>query len=555
MLPIMTEDLSAVVAIDQVLGSTAFSEIGQAYFAVQDPRSKLLAIGGMPGHPNWIGNAIHWQSPPAPGWYRVGIYEPETLRCVHTFALTFPVNTFAFHPELPILAIGLGSYDGGFAYEGELIMLDLTTGHTVSVLDETRDIGQLRWLDSQRLHTTLAVRTEWEEEQLGGQGQQTELVVADWSSVTDRTLHIDDADCLVIDDYVSDMTTIAAAEQILADWASHAGRRRDERNRVWAVEALTDGRILAGSSRMTAECWGRTGELFWSVPTRGIGCQFVVHPSQQTVITSTWAGFMDESHVWQKNTKIERLSLAGGAASLICDLEDESVMTNDVEGRIAIRQQSRGGRVATMLTPNGDPAGDVELSGRTAPGLFFNIRRSPDLLILSYYKTRPRATAPLMDESWVVRLDVERCRDERLFPFGWEPEHISKIFGGPGVFLDGDEPAIVHGCHLWNQAGMIPGNSLIARRSYPDGRVRWVHADDNQVTAIDRIKDTIYATLNSGELLALDARTGHVLGRQLLRVDGHRVVPISLSTEPRGTIVVGTMDGRILRGSALIRAI
>src|SRR6476659_1458999 len=108
MLPIMTEDLSDVVAIDQVLGSTAFSEIGQAYFAVQDPRSKLLAIGGMPGHPNWIGNAIHWQSPPAPGWYRVGIYEPETLRCIHTFAVTFPVNTFDWTTRSLAAQVGVG---------------------------------------------------------------------------------------------------------------------------------------------------------------------------------------------------------------------------------------------------------------------------------------------------------------------------------------------------------------------------------------------------------------------------------------------------------------
>ena len=68
----------------------------------------------------------------------VPIYDAGTLRCTHLVRLHWPVNTVAFHPELPLVAIGSGAYDGGWLYEGELTILDLDTGRSVSLLDEER---------------------------------------------------------------------------------------------------------------------------------------------------------------------------------------------------------------------------------------------------------------------------------------------------------------------------------------------------------------------------------------------------------------------------------
>ncbi|WP_037365978.1 hypothetical protein [Amycolatopsis orientalis] len=48
---------------------------------------------------------------------------------------------------------------------------------------------------------------------------------------------------------------------------------------------------------------------------------------------------------------------------------------------------------------------------------------------------------------------------------------------------------------------------------------------------------------NSGEIVALDGRE---LGRQHLQVNGHAVVPLSLSARAPDRLVVGTLDGRVL---------
>src|SRR5205085_9068082 len=52
----------------------------------------------------------------------------------------WPAKAIAFHPVLAIVAIGTGSYDGGYAYEGELLLLNLATGHVVSLLEWPREV-------------------------------------------------------------------------------------------------------------------------------------------------------------------------------------------------------------------------------------------------------------------------------------------------------------------------------------------------------------------------------------------------------------------------------
>ncbi|MFE2520645.1 hypothetical protein [Streptomyces mirabilis] len=41
----------------------------------------------------------------------------------------------AFHPALPLLVADTGSYDGGYFFEGELLLLDLETGMPTSLIE------------------------------------------------------------------------------------------------------------------------------------------------------------------------------------------------------------------------------------------------------------------------------------------------------------------------------------------------------------------------------------------------------------------------------------
>jgi hypothetical protein len=59
----------------------------------------------------------------------------------------------------------------------------------------------------------------------------------------------------------------------------------------------------------------------------------------------------------------------------------------------------------------------------------------------------------------------------------------------------------------------------------------------------------VVVTYNTGELVALRSVDGALVGRSELRVDGHDVVPLSVSLGASGRVLVGTLDGRVLMAS------
>ncbi|MYW97469.1 hypothetical protein G3I59_44385 [Amycolatopsis rubida] len=133
-----------VLTGQQVLGDGRFAEVGEVRLTETDSRTGCVAVGGSLGHPQWAGHSVTSSSEPT-AWNRVGVYRADTLECVHLVSLHWPVNALAFHPELPIPAIGSGAYDGGYFYEGELTVLDLESGRATSLSRERREVTELRW--------------------------------------------------------------------------------------------------------------------------------------------------------------------------------------------------------------------------------------------------------------------------------------------------------------------------------------------------------------------------------------------------------------------------
>lgn len=63
----------------------------------------------------------------------VGVCALGDLSCLALLRTSRPVHTMVFHPTLPLLAIGTGGYDGGYYFEGELLLLDLVSGTASSL--------------------------------------------------------------------------------------------------------------------------------------------------------------------------------------------------------------------------------------------------------------------------------------------------------------------------------------------------------------------------------------------------------------------------------------
>lgn len=159
-----------------VLGAGPFREIGQPRVTANSPNGDLIAVGGHLGRTQWHGRDIGCGS----GSHTLAVYRTDDLTCVHQVTARWPAQSVAFHPTLPLVAIGTGSYDGGWFYEGELLLLDLTTGTAVSLLEHPRQVRQITWRSPQTLDLVLAIPSDADKQPFGTTSLACSISRDDW---------------------------------------------------------------------------------------------------------------------------------------------------------------------------------------------------------------------------------------------------------------------------------------------------------------------------------------------------------------------------------------
>ena len=93
--------------------------------------------------------------------YRLSLYDGNLDHLIGVFDdARYPINDVAFHPSRPLVAIGTGSYDGGWCFEGDLLLWDWESGETFNLLGESREVVKCRFIDDRRLAVLLRPRDE-----------------------------------------------------------------------------------------------------------------------------------------------------------------------------------------------------------------------------------------------------------------------------------------------------------------------------------------------------------------------------------------------------------
>ncbi|MFC5153977.1 hypothetical protein [Streptomyces amakusaensis] len=167
----------ALLHIDQVLGDHPFAEIGEPSLAVADKRRALLAVAGTHTH-HFAGGAP------------VGVYDTGDLVCQTLLRSRYRVHALAFHPTLPLLATGTGRYDGGYFFDGELLLLNLETGESVSAIEHEsgRQVLELEWQNETDLHLLMAPPDDWQDKEAHTHGHTAVVNRPDWNAVDPHSL-------------------------------------------------------------------------------------------------------------------------------------------------------------------------------------------------------------------------------------------------------------------------------------------------------------------------------------------------------------------------------
>ncbi|MFF9867183.1 PQQ-binding-like beta-propeller repeat protein [Streptomyces sp. NPDC013953] len=516
--------------VRRVFGDEPFAQTGEPAVAVVDDRSRLIAVGGDVGWLQWSGDGAADQK-----WtgHRAGVYERDGLRCRHLVQSSYPVRSLAFHPVLPLLAVATGSYDGGYFFEGELLLVDLDTGTVVSALEDWREVRAVEWLSGTALRLVLSPPDDWDNPGAHGQGHTAVVERADWRAVADGAIGA--RELAAPPEPLPVRDSAEEARRLLAELAAAAGLPWSRRRRVWAVEGLEDGRVLAALDGVLAESWLPSGERQWAVGDEQGGRQLVPAAGG----TSVWANSERRgrrSPADRETTRLVRIAVDGGRVLETADPEGPVVLVPG-GGRAVLRplEVPRGRTGRLVLLRSGGPAEGPGVSGFDPFNHAFPVRRAgrPYLLVGS------DPGEPHVDK-WVTALEADGTL-RRLFPHSWAAEEHHG--GGPAVETG---RSLVHAGTVHHGHGLQPGGAYVVRRSLTDGAVRWQYRSDHPATALDTDGATVYVTCNSGSLVALDAGDGSVRWRTELRVGGAPTVGLSLAVAPGDRLLVGTVDGRIL---------
>ncbi|MFI1480892.1 hypothetical protein [Streptomyces sp. NPDC020747] len=154
----------------------AFLGIGDPLLVAHDERRGLLAVAG---------THVHGRTAP------VAVYDSRSFVRRALIRSRFPVHAIAFHPRRPLLAVGTGRYDGGYFFEGELLLLHLKTGEVTSLIEHElgRQILGLEWLDEQSLRVLMAPPDDWRDEAAHEGGNVAVVGRTDWTAIPARSLN------------------------------------------------------------------------------------------------------------------------------------------------------------------------------------------------------------------------------------------------------------------------------------------------------------------------------------------------------------------------------
>lgn len=529
------------VRLLDVLADQPFAEIGRPLHVLDDPAHSVVVAAGTLGHLQWFGYGVGGARE------RVGVYDRGDLTCLQLAAPRWPVNDVAIHPSGRWVAVAAGRYDGGYAFEGELLVLDLHRGTSTSVLDDRRQVCAVRWLDDARLSVELSPHHDdfaaWED--LVGESFEIE---ASWGEVTERSIDLSGTRGRQVP-FTYPRSDSDAAGAALESAAARAGSSWALRRQVWSVAGREDGSVLAACEGVAAERWapeGGAAPAWRRIATAGTGCQLAPLNGTTVLTTVETRAPAGDREAPRRLSEHDVIAVATGdvLASVRPDVASVGVVASGRLGllRPASNGEGRGTPGSMVIDSDGATVARLGVSSYDLFNHWFDITGAPAPLILAGDEPHPHR------DKWVARVDVtpDGPTTRRLFPLEWDSTRAEHLVGGPGAFVDDDHgPAVVHSVEVTAPRG--PAGAFLVRRAYPHGTVRWTAELPGKATSADAADGVVAVTTVNGWLMLLDARTGDPVHAAELQVHDLPVVPLSVSAYGDGRLAVGLLDGRVMR--------
>lgn len=465
--------------------------------------------------------------------------------------LSLPITAVAFHPTDPVIAIGAGSYDGGWMFEGDLVFWDWTADRAWRPFTQTPEVARCAFdASGERLEVMVRPWDEewgWDENPTDPFERFYPLVVdyrpADHGTASEARIgpltgvviaHLD----------LAEAAGRIADDQQLADWFAVASPVR--RGAIWDVAWLDDGRLAA----VHDDCQLEVHDLARGEVRRydGEDSGVAILRASPPIIHVTPSGhargnaqarlmvFADDAlREWRRFDGIYAFSAS---------------TRGQVLGRLDRRSEPGAQRDLLLDTVTGDVR-EIDLGHYDVFNHYLGVDGAPDLYFLQ------GAPPSSHEHKRMCRLRPD-SEVERLWPLlradGGPASHAMECLGhavedGLGAGL------IVAGRH-YDPNPSQAAQGFIYRKPLDADREIWRHATAGSASAIAHLPELslVAAAFLDGALTLFDAATGAIRATGAATIDGFPTVIFAM--DARGdALAVGTFDGRIavLSARALIQ--
>lgn len=479
--------------------------------------------------------------------YRVALYRRGSLIPFAAFDdLRLPVNDVAFSPAGTTVAIGAGSYDGGYLFEGDLVVWNWHTQHAQRLFNDVPEVVRCRY---------------------NATGDQIEAWVRPWDEEWGPPADDPDAafDTLYVVrtrapeaagpatrpvDLELDPTDIAPGDEPPAGAPPPEARLKDwfgidhwtSRGAIHDVAWLDDDRFAVAHDGCQLEIYHRNGERVaaYAGPghgaeiLRGAGAHVHVHVIETTAHPAAFG--RQDSRLYALGDDGLRLARA---------YDGDFTFSATPQGTLLGRQN----RFHLAGTPARDvlldlPAGTerrLDLGHYDCFNHYIGIRGAPWLFLL-------QGTPPSSHEHKYLCVVQPDGRVRRLWPvLKADRTSASHAMELCGCYVDDAAGAgvILCGRHYSPNVGKAHAGFLY-RKPLDRDRELWRLPARASATAIVHMPAAglIAAAFLDGGLQLIDARTGVLRLDAKVRVDGLSTLVFAMDAAG-GTLLLGTVDGRI----------
>jgi hypothetical protein len=449
--------------------------------------------------------------------HRVVVYDRATRARRAVFdAIRHPINELAFRGDGDALAIACGSYDGGYAFEGELLVWDLVTNAIRRPLGVNREVVRVRWIDDSRLAVLVRPEHDMDGDDAFSRLYGAELADVDLSSRGRRDPRLSEQPGAP-----EAFGFAGAAPPDDTAWSIAGGLAPGVRRAAIRDVAYVGGRIAAVDDDCLVCLWDVA--LRQATRIRGPGSgQQILHVGARVVVAA----------VERQGSVL--YALEGDELRLLRRLDRCYLFSADAHGRLLARDTGRAApRLDLVLDADGATLHAADLGHFDVFNHSLRLDGGERLYFL-------RGTPPSQHEHKVLASVDPDGVVQAVMP--WDGEGAHRM--DPGACLV-DDGALVVGYRV-HDPRPGKGQRFVARRDRHGATLWQVERPCAPVAlAYAPAVGAVLVVSLDGTLAALDARTGAPRGETTLVLDGMLAPPTCIAVDgARATL--GTLDGRLV---------